>query len=269
MISSSADRNYFQKFPIASVIWVMIGILLFSFSFDFLDMIKFFKENPEFIHWINYIKTTIATIIISYFSIHILNYFIKFSSMKEYTRHLSDIHGIFLEELRKNGELLADFFSFRPWMSDEYYVKISKEHFAFTPLYLVGFYTKGDFLYISEAKARIKSKSYEMTGYHVIPIKSIDSISLTQDRLLFSTVQGDDSATIYFFEIRTHSGAVRIPIFEVEILSRYANERQIEEMKKEFLSKIVILTKLLSNSSKKVSDQKVSELNSIEKFEKG
>ncbi|MFN6992090.1 MAG: hypothetical protein ACK4MM_05155, partial [Fervidobacterium sp.] len=250
MILSSGDRKYFQKFPIASAIWVMIGVILFSISFDFLNILKFFRENPEFIHWINYIKTTIATIIIGYFSIYLLNYFIKFSSMKEYTRHLSDIHGIFLEELRKNGELLADFFSFRPWMSDEYYVKIDKGYFAFTPLYLIGFYTKGNFLYISEAKARIKSKSYEITGYHVIPIKSIDSISLIQDRLLFSTVQGDDSATVYFFEVRTHSGTVKIPVFEVEILSRYANESQIEEMKKEFLSKIVILTRLLSNSSK-------------------
>ncbi|MFN3691985.1 MAG: hypothetical protein ACK4R7_03740 [Fervidobacterium sp.] len=264
MIPSSADRNYFQKFPIASVIWVIIGIALFSISFDFLSILKFFRENPEFIHWINYIKTTIGTIIIGYSSIYLLNYFIKFSSKKEYTSHLADIHGIFLEELRKNGDLLADFFSFRPWMSDEYYVKIDKNYFAYTPLYLIGLYTKNDFLYISEAKAKVKSKSYEMTGYHVIPIKSIDSISLTQDRILFSTVQGDDSATVYFFEIRTHSGTVRIPIFEVEILSRHANESQIESMKKEFLSKIIMLTKLLTNSSKKIS-----ELGSIEKFEKG
>lgn len=243
-----SDRDYFQKFPIFAVVWIMLSVVLLLISFDFLAIFKFFRETPQFIHWVHYVKNTIASVTIVYFSVQILIYLIKFSPMSKYQKNLSDVQNIFLEEIQKNkGNLLAEFVSFRPWMSDEYYVKINKNYIAFIPLYLVVFYIKDGVLYINEARVKIKEKSYEVAGYHVIPMNIINSISLSQDRILFSTRFGDDSATVYFLEIRTSSGILRIPLYEEEILSRFFN---LKEKKEEFINKVMMATKFLFNFNK-------------------
>lgn len=236
------DKDFFQRFPVGAVVGVVIGIFLLAFSIDFLEQIKFLRD---FIFVLNFIKNTLGIIILSYYSLAILLYFIRFSPSKKFERNLSEINSTFLENVTKDGAtLIGDFISFRPWMEDEFYVKAKKGvPNIFIPAYLVAFTIKDNVLYITEVKAQIQNKTYTIAGYHVIPTKIISCTSLSQERILFSSKLGEASATNYFMEIGTVTGRIKISLFEEEILSRFG---YITQMKEEFLSKVMMITKILN-----------------------
>lgn len=239
-----SDRDFFQRFPTSSVFGITIGILLLTVSFDFIGQFRILRD---FVFIIEFLKNTIGVIILSYFSFGILLYFIKFSPTSKFETNLSEIRSTFLKTVTKNGHaLLGDFISFRPWMEDEFYVKAKKGiPNIFYPTYLVAFTVKDNVLYITEAKVAIQEKTYSISGYHVIPMKLISSSSFFQDRILFSSKFAETSATNYFLEIRTVSSSIKIALFEEEILSKYGN---INQMKEEFITKIMMILKVLNKT---------------------
>jgi len=227
------DKYFFQKFPTLPIVGIIIAIvlLLIDLPSDFIG-----KYTPI-------AKVTIlviGNIILIFGVIEIVSYIIKLLSMRDFKNNLEEVKNNAISEIKKtNSVFIADFLSFRPWMSDEYFVK-SKDGVPryFYPMYLVIFSVGDDILFVNEIKINVSQKTWSLAGYHAIPLEAISSVGLVQDRILFTNYNGDNSATVYFIEIATTGGSIRIALFEEEILS---SNGEIKTIRDEFMSKIVFL----------------------------
>ncbi|KAF2962202.1 hypothetical protein [Fervidobacterium sp. 2310opik-2] len=237
-----SDKYFFQKFPIGSVITLLVGIFLFLVNLSFVEQIKYLREYNYLVH---FAKNSIAFVLIVYSIPFILMYFIKFPNKKKFEMNLEEVKKNFLDNIKsKDGKLIADFVSFRPWMNQEFYVKSVKGiPKIFIPIYLVSFTIKNDILYIIEAEVSINSKEYRISGYYLVHLSNIVSANLSQDRIFFSSSMGDAAAKVNFIEIIHSSGTIKIPIFEEELLSNYGN---ISPLREEYSLKVMTLLKYLN-----------------------
>ncbi len=237
-----SDKYFFQKFPIGSVITLLIGTFFLLINLNFVEQIKYLRE---YTYLVVFAKNFIAFVLIVYSIPSILMYFVKFPDKKKFEMNLEEIKKNFLDHIKsKDGKLIADFVTFRPWMSQEFYVKsvrgIPK---IFIPIYLVSFTIKNDILYIIEAEAIIHSKEYRISGYYLVLLPNIISANLSQDRIFFSSSVGDVAAKVNFIEIIHSFGTIKIPIFEEELLSNYGN---ISPLREEYSLKAMTLLKYLN-----------------------
>ncbi len=240
-----SDKYFFQKFPISSIVGALISLALI-----FIHLPN--RVFGDYTSLIELIKFFVGNIILTLSGIGIFLYILRFLSNKDFDKNLDEIKNNALNQAKRNNAVvIADFISFRPWMSNEYYVK-SKKGFLkyFYPMYNVIFSVIDDGLIINELKISVSQKTWDVVGYHFVPINRIESISLTQDRILFTSYNGDNSATVDFIEIRTNEGSIKIALFEEELLSKSGD---IKPLRDEFLSKLSFLIRTIGKGRIRVN----------------
>jgi len=239
-----SDKYFFQKLPISSIVGVLISLALI-----FIHLPS--RIFGDYTSLIELIKFAVGNIILALSGIEIFLYVLRFFSNKDFDKNLDEIKNNALNEAKRNNAVvIADFMSFRPWMSDEYYVK-SKGGFLkyFYPMYYVIFSVIDDGLIINELKINVSQKIWDAVGYHFVPVNHIESVSLTQDRIFFTNYNGDNCATADFIELRTIGGSIKIALFEEELLSKNGD---IKPLRDEFISKISFLIRTIGKGRIKV-----------------
>ena len=239
-----SDKYFFQKLPISSIVGVLISLALI-----FIHLPN--RIFGDYTSLIELIKFAVGNIILALSGIGIFLYILRFLSSKDFDKNLDEVKNAALNEAKRNNAVvIADFISFRPWMSDEYYVKTKSGLLKyFYPMYHVIFSVIDDVLIINELKINVSQKIWDVVGYHFVPINHIESISLTQDRIFFTNYNGDNAATVDFIEIRTKEGSIKIALFEEELLSKSGD---IKPLRDEFLSKFSFLIRTIGKGRIKV-----------------
>ncbi|WP_448378328.1 hypothetical protein [Fervidobacterium sp.] len=233
------DKNFFRKFPLLYVLVFSIGVILLFFDFSFLSFLQNYMTILDFA------KIGVSIILIASSIFEIIVYLFSFVPLSRYDRNFEELKALVVSQIRERGQtILGEFLSFRPWMTDEYFVK-SKHGVPkyFYPVYYVIISIANNVLYINEVRFDIFNRAYHTVGYNVIPLKSILSAGFMQDRILFSTLSGEDSSTAYFLEIRTLSGVVKVPIFEEEVTNKFGN---INNIRDENITKLTIIIQTLT-----------------------
>ncbi|AFG35885.1 hypothetical protein QQE94_08515 [Fervidobacterium pennivorans subsp. shakshaketiis] len=233
------DRDFFRKFPLLYVLVFSIGVILLFFDFSFLSFLQNYMTIVEFA------KIGVSIILIASSIFEIIFYLFSFIPLSKYDRNFEELKTLVVSQIREKGhKILGEFLSFRPWMTDEYFVK--SNHGVpkyFYPVYYVVISVANNMLYINEVRFDILHKSYHIVGYSIIPLKTILSAGLVQDKILFSTASGEDSSTAYFLEIRSLGGTVKVPVFEEEITSRFGDIKNIRD---ETIIKLTIIIQTLT-----------------------
>ncbi len=233
------DKNFFKKFPVLYVLVFAIGLILLFLDFSFLSFLS------DYMTIVDFTKMGISIILIASSIFEIIVYLFSFVPLSRYDRNFEELKALVINQIREKGQtILGEFLSFRPWMTDEYFVK-SKHGVPkyFYPVYYVIISIANNVLYINEVRFDIFHRAYHTVGYNVIPLKSILSAGFMQDRILFSTLSGEDSSTAYFLEIRTLSGVVKVPIFEEEVTNKFGD---INNIRDETINKLTIIVQTLT-----------------------
>ncbi|MGQ9856419.1 MAG: hypothetical protein ACUVQF_06750 [Fervidobacterium sp.] len=241
-----SDKSFFLKFPTKYLVLMIIGVILLFIDFSNIELFSKYSMIVDFAN----IGISIVFIITGLFEIFI--YLISFAPASRYDENIEKLRIQITDEIKKRGEIImGDFLSFRPWTTDEYYVKAkSGIPRYFYPVYYVILSTKDNILLVNEYKLNVYNATYHLVGYQLIPTKSIVSQGITQDRILFSSVLGESASTNYFLEIRTVGGTLRIPVLEEEI-SESAGD--ISSIRSEFLNKIGIYLKTFAQKDSRGS----------------
>jgi len=242
------DKNFFTKFPFKSlpVLIIAFALLIIDFSFvgDYIAILN------DFLWLIDITKTIISAILIASGVYEIIIFLFNFVPLSRYDKHFEELKTQIITEIKsKNQNILGEFLSFRPWMVDESFVK-AKEGFPkyFYPLYYVVLSMSNNKLNITEYRLNIYEKTYHVVGYNVVPINTIISAGIVQDRILFTSLSGEGAATVYFLELRTTGGNIKIPLLEDEITGRHGN---IKELRDEMLLKVVTTIKSIESDGMK------------------
>jgi len=247
-----SDKNFFTSFPWSSLVLLVIGFVILLIDLSFIA--SYISILEDYMWFIDITKAIISIFLIAFGIYDVIIFLFNLAPMSRYDRHFEELKTQIADELRnKNQKIIAEFVSFRPWMSNEYFVRartgLPKYFF---PLYYVVISIQNNILIINEYRLNIYEKSYYISGYNVLPIRSIVSAGIIQDRILFNSNFGDSAATVYFLEFRTIGGNVRIPIFEEEITGRYG---ELKNMRDEMLLKTMsILKTIRSDLLSKVSE---------------
>ncbi len=233
------DKNFFKKFPILYVLVFTIGLILLFLDLSFLSFLQNYMTIVDFA------KMGVGIILIASGIFEIIVYLFSFVPLSRYDRNFEELKALVVSQIRERGQaILGEFLSFRPWMTDEYFVK-SKHGVPkyFYPVYYVVISIANNVLYINEVRFDILHKSYHIAGYSIIPLKTILSAGLVQDRILFSTASGEDSSTAYFLEIRTLGGTVKVPVFEEEVTNKFGD---INNVRDETINKLTVIVQALT-----------------------
>ena len=133
-----------------SIIGVLVSLALIFIRFPN----NIFGDYTSLIELIKFI---VGNLILVLSGIEIFLYVVRFLSTKDFEKNFNEIKTSALNEAKKNNAVVvADFVSFRPWMSDEYYLK-SKNGFLkhFYPMYYVIFSIIDDVLFVNELKINV------------------------------------------------------------------------------------------------------------------
>ncbi|WP_448375369.1 hypothetical protein [Fervidobacterium sp.] len=238
------DKNFFTKFPFKSlpVLIVAFALLIIDFSFvgDYITILS------DYLWLIDVTKTIISVILIASGVYEIIIFLFNFVPMSRYDKHFEELKTQIITEIKsKNQNILAEFISFRPWMVDESFVKAKKGlPKYFYPIYYVVLSMSNNILNIREYRLNIYEKTYHIAGYNVVPINTIISAGIVQDRVLFTSLSGEGASTVYFLELRTIGGNIKIPVLEEEISGRHGN---VKELRDEMLLKVATTIKSIKS----------------------
>ncbi|AMW33362.1 hypothetical protein SAMN04488510_101123 [Fervidobacterium changbaicum] len=233
------DKSFFKKFPIGYALTLAVGVALLYLDFSFVSILK------DYMTIVDFTRIGLSIILIASGIFEIIAYLFSFVPTSRYDKNIEELKTIVVNQIREKGHsVLGEFLSFRPWMESEYYAKSRRGVTKyFYPVYYVVLSTANNVLYVTEVRLNILNKSFHMVGYNILPLKSIISAGVVQDRILFSTLSGEDAATTYFLEVRTIGGVVRIPVFEEEISSKFGDIRDIRD---DVFRKLTLTVQLLT-----------------------